>query len=576
MPKKTIQKSKLRMPLGISDFADMIESTDALGNHYTYVDKTLLIRDLIDEPSKVCLMLRPRRFGKTLNLGMLQHFFAAEVYGRATKDLFTGLNITQAGEPYMRHQGRYPVILFSLKRLEAVAFENTYTSLIGIISDLYGEHRYLLDSHKLAADEKEKFMTVLTGQSNYDDLINSLKRLSKYLFQHYQEKVWIFIDEYDTPIHAAYQHDYYEQLMLVMRGLLGSALKDNSYVHKAVLTGILRVSKESLFSELNNIEVYSLLQRTYGEYFGFTEKELKQLIAQADFPITLESIKHWYNGYQAGDLTIYNPWSIISCFKKEGLLEPYWINTSSNALIKQLIAKSKISVKCDFEALIRGETIEKTLDENLVFGDLKHDETALWSFLFLAGYLKVTRSEPSHRGRLCLIAIPNAEVNNLYRRMIETWLADSNGIEWFSKFLYDWLSGDMEHFERRLNSLMLQTFSSFDVESRNPEKFYHGFLLGLTAALMETYQIKSNRESGYGRYDIALFPNDKSQLGVIIECKVIATDDEEKLIELAKQALTQIEDKSYLAEFTQAHIQRVLKIGIGFSGKVLKIAYEFS
>lgn len=406
--------------------------------------------------------------------------------------------------------------------------------------------------------------------------------MSYYLYQHTGVKPWVLVDEYDAPIQSAYIHGYYEPMISLMRNFFGNALKSNTYLHRAVITGILRISKESIFSDLNNLEVYSLFRPGYGAYFGFTESEVADLLAQAHLQDQTPLVRKWYNGYRIGETTVYNPWSIINFVKRQGELDTYWVNTSDNKLIRDILILSSDRFKSQFEQLLLGNSIEKLIDEHTVFADLRANETDAWSLLLLAGYLKVVTQRRDAQGRHCTLDIPNEEVRSLYRQIIEKWLSNGHGIDWYNLFLGHLLSGDLEAFQRDLQEVMESIVSSHDV-SHDPEAFYHGLMIGLTASLYQhpNYEMHSNRESGYGRYDYMIFSRDPNQPTLLLEFKrVNKTKDSEPLTtqleQAAQEALAQIAQQKYVAEARQRGSQKLIKIGIAFSGKHFAIQWEIS
>jgi hypothetical protein len=566
----------LKMPIGYSDFRILIE------NRCYFSDKSLFIQKILDD-AQVVLITRPRRFGKTLNMSMLQHFLAKEILGQPTQALFDGLKITQADDEYLRHQGQYPVIFLSLKDIKSNNFATAYNSLAYYLRLLYAEHRHLLSSDVLYEEEKQLFQDILNERASATHMQYALRTLSEYLFRYHGNRAVILIDEYDTPIQEAYLHGYYDEAINFFRNFLGAGLKDNPYLFKAVLTGILRVSKESLFSDLNNVRVYTLLNSEYGEFFGFTEEEVTALLQNTQLEAAAPSIKEWYNGYQAGNTTVYNPWSIINCVAEKGELKPYWVNTSSNMLVRKLITESSIRFKEQLEKLLQGQSLQRAIDENIVFKFLNSNETAVWSLLLMAGYLKVTSKELSDRGFSCKIQIPNREVSNLYRIIIEQWLANGRGIDWYVESLDYLFQGNAREFERYLQQMMLQVISVHDI-AREPEAFYHGLLLGFSAGLRpEHYEILSNRESGLGRYDLAVVAKDKNKHSVIFEIKSVTVpkskkEDEEfletTLENSATEALQQIENLNYIAEFEKRGITKIVKMGLAFCGKHVKASYR--
>lgn len=565
----------MKLPIGYSNFREIID------NKLDFVDKSLFIRAVLDNSlTKVAVITRPRRFGKTLNLSMLHHFFAAETYGRPTTGLFDHLKISQAGEAYMQQQGKYPVVFVSFKDIKDHSFDVAIQMFVVVLSEIYGQHRYLLSSPHLYEEDKVFFELMLKQQiTSPVQLAASLKNLTRYLFQHHGTAAWLLIDEYDTPIQSAYVSNYLDEMMAFMRNIFGSTLKDNPYLHRSVITGILNIAKENLFSGLNNLEVYTLLQSTYAEYFGFTENEIIDLLEQSKMMDSLPEIRKWYNGYQAGEIVLYNPWSMVNYFKNKEFA-PYWVNTSDNELIRNLIIHSKAEFKEQFVLLLQDKPIVHQLDERMIFADLKMNSKAPWSLLFAAGYLKVTSYERSSEGVMCVLKTPNLEVCGLYRQIIKTWLANGHGVEWYNAFLDNLLKGNMESFEQDLQQIMEQTVSVHDV-SHDPEAFYHGFILGLTAGLYDNknYQLLSNRESGYGRYDYMIFSQDKNKPTILLEFKRVDSHKnteqlEKNLIKAAEGALEQIDQKNYLAIAKQKGCTDILKIALAFSGKRFKLCHE--
>ncbi len=551
----------MRWPIGGSDFAEMVDK------RLDFVDKTLFIKEVFDNPRiKVTVITRPRRFGKTLNLSMLRCFLAAEVYGHTTQHLFEGLKIADMGDEYMRYQGKYPVIFISFKDVKNLDYETTYANLCHLLCQLYREHRYLLSSPKLGDDEKQAFLSVLKKEASSDLIQTALLDLSRYLHQHHDVKPWILIDEYDSPIQAGYLHDYYDSIIQVMRGLFGSALKDNPFVEKVIITGILRVSKESLFSGINNIKVYSTFNTEYSEHFGFTEPEVEGLLQKANLKQCYIQIRQWYNGYQMGNSIIYNPWSVINCLQEKGLIRLYWANTSGNDLVKHLLAHGDETIKKELESIILGDSITALIDENLVFSDLEKNRDGLWTMLFFCGYLKATHTEFKEGKIQCELASPNQEITALYRDIIRSWLSEPLGYTQYLEFLLSLTEGRVDEFADRLQRYLIQTLSIFDTSGREPEKFYHGFVLGMMVTLSETHEIKSNYESGYGRYDVMLIPKDREQLGIILEFKTVR-EKKTPLKKAAQDALQQIVQRQYAAQLHQHGIHNILQMGLAFRGK---------
>lgn len=557
----------MQLPIGYDDFGEILD------HKLDFVDKTLFIKDILDDESaKAIVITRPRRFGKTFNLSLLHYFLSPMVYGKATQGLFDPFNIARCSDEYMQHQGKYPVISITFKDIKELNYTQAQTHFSKLFSDLYLNYKELLSSPKLDEEEKQNFQKIVQKKANEIELRSALRDLMHYLFLHHGTKPWLLIDEYDTPIHAAYSNNYYDEMINFMRGLFGAALKNNPYLYKAVITGILRIAKESLFSGINNLKVYSVLHSRYSEYFGFTEIEVNHILIKSHLLAKADEIKAWYNGYQFGDTTIYNPWSIAYCIQEQGKTAPYWINTSDNELIRELLKKSPLEFKTQFEKLIQGDSIEKLIDENMVFGDLEKNSAAAWSLLLMSGYLTPVHCESLRQGTQCQLRVPNQEVNNLYRNIIELWLSNGYGLEWYNQFAAALVSGNMGIFRTHLEKVLLQIVSCHDL-AKEPEAFFHGLLLGFIASLQETHEIKSNRESGLGRYDILLIPKDSTQLGIVIELKAKSSSDNTALEALAETALKQIDEKHYATELKQRGIQRILKIAIAFSGKIFALSH---
>lgn len=561
-------QKKMRFPVGVSNYRKLIT-----GN-FLYVDKTLGIERILQE-GEISIICRPRRFGKTLFMSMLQHFFADNVDGFDTQTFFQHSLISEFHpEIVQEHQGQYKVIFLTFKDLKYDTYELAYQGIKGLFVRLYEQYLFLLDSPKLLESEKERFRRIINKTADVEETRFALKDLSHFLFKAYEKQVIILIDEYDTPILSGYLHHYYKEIIASIRGILSAALKDNPYVTKTVITGIIRVAKENLFSDLNNTEVYSILNNSYGNDFGFTEKEVNYLLEKTEVASQADEIKHWYNGYQIGAHTIYNPWSIISCLKNLGIFQTYWINTSGNELIKKVLSEASANVKKQLEQLMQGESIIAWIDEHVMFENLSQNETALWSLLFFSGYLTAQNIQFNELGYYsCELRIPNHEVLILYRKQLVNWFEGALGLQNYYTFISHLLTGKIESFSEELNRLLENTMSYFDIKGTEPEKFYHGLVLGLIATLHDTYRIYSNRESGLGRYDVALIPNDKNQMGLVIEFKTIKSANQ--LENEAKQALQQIKTKLYSTELSHAGITQVLQLGMAFAGKQVAIAYHF-
>ncbi|MBF0299475.1 MAG: AAA family ATPase [Oligoflexia bacterium] len=569
----------MKLAIGYSDFKKIIDQK------LDFVDKSLFIKEFLDNKgTEVSVITRPRRFGKTLNLSMLHCFLAAEVNGESTKGLFDNLKIASAenysnGDSYISQQGQHPVIFVTFKNVKATSFSDAVEKLCSIIQTLYREHQYLLNSTTLPETEKTIIQKYLTLPINKTDIENSILFLSELLYKHHQQKkVYILIDEYDTPIQASYLNNYYNDMIKLMGGILGAALKGNPCLNRAVITGIIRIAKEGLFSDLNNVEIYSILESKYSQYFGFTEEEVLSLLNRAQMSDKIDEIKEWYNGYKFAETTVYNPWSIVHYIQK-GKLRDYWANTSGNDLIWNLIVESNAEIKNDLEKLLRGEICFHPINEHVVFGDLKNNPAAMWSILANTGYLNIISSEGEGSILLCKTKIPNKEVRTIYKDMIETWLSSSSGVVWYNNFLNHLLNGNISEVSIDLEKLFLHVISFRDM-GKKPEAFYHGLLLGLTGSLSRNlYEINSNGEGGDGYYDIIIIPKDLSKLAVVLELKSIQNlskiKKESTIINLlensANQALNQIDEKDYVAAARIAGIKQVFRIGIAFAGKRFKI-----
>jgi hypothetical protein len=548
-----------KIPIGTSDFKEIIN-----GNYY-YVDKSLFIKEMIEDGSKVLLLPRPRRFGKTLNMSMLRYFY--EKTEEEHSYLFKNLKINQHKE-IMDMQGKYPVIYITFKDIKYADWENCFESLKYLIKEEYSRHKYLLEGKVLEEYEKEEFIRVLKGEAKDVVYLQGLKILSKYLYRYHQQKAVILIDEYDVPIQTGYIKGYYDKIIDFMRIFLSGGLKDNHYLQKGVLTGILRVTKESIFSGLNNLKVSTIIKNHYSEHFGFLEEEIKEILKYYQIEFNMDKVKKWYNGYIFGETIIYNPWSILNYIDnyKKGF-RPYWVNTSSNDLVRKVLAKSGQTVKIELEDLIKGKDIVKPINEDIVLKDVNKDSENVWSFLLFSGYLKVVHEEFKRGKTYCHLRIPNLEVKYLYEEIILSWFSESINTEKFDFMLTSLVSGDIKTFSKILKEFVLSSVSYFDTGGNESEKVYHAFVLGMLIALWEDYEVKSNRESGYGRYDVAIIPKDQNKIGIIIEFKKVDHDDQETLETAAKNALKQIRDKEYKKELVDRGIKEIIELGIAFEGK---------
>ncbi|MBA2369462.1 MAG: AAA family ATPase [Candidatus Protochlamydia sp.] len=550
-----------RLPIGISDFKEVIE------DGYLYVDKTLLIEELVEKGTKVVLIPRLRRFGKTLNLSMLRYFFE-----KGTKDtchLFKDLNIWKI-EKYRAFQGQFPVIFLTLKDLKHASWDETLSSLQQLIGKEFERHFYLLEGEILTDIEKEDYRKIIRREDGKILLEKSLLLLSEWLYRYYNKRVVLLIDEYDSPAHAAFVGKYYDTLINFLRNWLSAGLKDNRFLERGVLTGILRIAKESIFSGLNNISTFTILNDTFSDKFGLLECEVKQLLADYALSEKLPEIRQWYNGYRIGSCTnIYNPWSVLNCIANKGYLAPYWVNTSENALMKKLIAQGTDDFKVDIEQLIKGGIIEQEINDGIIFPELDQNPSAIWSLLLYCGYLTLDNT-PSY-GAPCHLRIPNLEVAELYKSMILGWFNQSIHKHKYNILLNSLTSGDIETFSQLFQEFMLSSVSVFDVPSEQSEKIYHGFILGMLVGLSDRYEVKSNRESGLGRYDVMLIPKNPNELGIIMEFKKIGRFEKTTLEAAVESALKQIEDRHYSQELIQRGIKSILYLGFAFEGKEVLI-----
>ena len=559
---------KKKLPIGISDFKEIIKE------NYYYIDKSLFIKDVLDIGSKVILIPRPRRFGKTLNISMLKYYF--EKSEEDNSALFKDLDIWKEDAKYREKQGKYPMIFLTFKDIKSQKWENCYEHLKSVIADEYKRHDYLLKSDIIDEIQKTMYRNIMAFTATDTSYENSLKNLSQYLAKYYNEKVIILIDEYDVPIQEGYLNKYYDNIINFMRNLLSGALKDNVFLEKGVLTGILRVAKESIFSGLNNFEVYSILKDEFSTYFGLLEDEVLDTLKYYNLEYKLEDIKSWYNGYIFGESVIYNPWSIIKFAKesKYGLM-PHWLNTSSNSLVKKLIINGGYRFKSEIEKLIKGESIEKVIDENIIFEDLDKNADAVWSFLLLTGYLKVIKGEFKNKRLICELKIPNLEVESFYEETILEWFKNSTHSERMQEMLEGLITGDIDTFEYYFKQFVINTMSYFDPTGEEPERVYQAFVMGMLVNLSDSYIVKSNRESGFGRYDAALIPRDINGglKSIIFEFKRANPVKDETLAEALNGALAQIDKKKYDSEFIEAGIkeEEILKIAVAFKGKDLSL-----
>ena len=544
-----------------------------------YIDKTSFIKEWWENKDNVTLITRPRRFGKTLNMSMLECFFSNKYKDRG--DLFEGLEIWN-DEKYRKLQGIYPVIFLSFAGIKGNTFELSKKQIYDKIIELYESNRFLLKSDCMSDTEKARYISFLEKPME-EDASFKLNELSNYLSRYYGKKVIILLDEYDTPMQEAYVNGYWEELVAFTRSLFNSTFKTNPYLERAIMTGITRVSKESIFSDLNNLEIVTTLSTKYETSFGFTEKEVFNALDEQGLPDEKEDVKKWYDGFIFGkQKDIYNPWSIINFLDKKEY-NTYWADSSSNGLINNLVQKGSPCIKMMMETLLKEETIDVPINEQIVFSELDYSEDAVWSLMLASGYLKVVSAEPlvgnRRKARKYTLALTNLEIQFMFEDMILRWFSPAKHET--NEFIRALISGDIESMNEYMNDVALNTFSSFDSGKHNserkaPENFFHGFVLGLMVDQTENYIITSNRESGYGRYDIMLEPIDKTNEkypGIVIEFKVINPRKESSLEETVAAALKQIEDKNYDAEIIKRGVkeENIHHYGFAFRGKEVLI-----
>lgn len=559
----------LPIAIGIDDFRDIREQ------RLMYIDKSSLIKGLLDERGViVSLFPRPRRFGKSVNLSMLRYFF--EKRDEDLTHLFEDLSIWKAGPEYREHFQRHPVIFFNLKGTGGETFEQTWIAIREKIRHVFQTHQYLLEG--LDALDTKRFRRILDGTAEQAHYERSLLDLCEWLHKHHGEKVVILMDEYDSPIHVAYVQGYAKKVLDFMRGFMGAALKSNPYLHRAVVTGILRVAKESLFSDVNNISVYSLLSKQFNTCYGFTESEVIALLEQTGQSENLPAVRAWYNGYLFGGEVIYNPWSILNyVHRREASPKPYWISTSSNDLVRELLGQYAVSLQPVFESLLAGESVVREIEENVVLNELHDREGALWSLLLFSGYLNATELPADQMSirRPYRLSIPNLEVYQVYstsfRSFLEMRLRHRGGS--LDKFTNALLRGDAPMVERQLQAFVTDMLSYHDTGAVNadtatvdPEGIYHAFVLGLLAVMEPEYLVRSNRESGDGRPDVMIRPRDLGKPAALLEMKM--AHEGKKTVDAAlREAALQIRDRRYEAELLSGGASVVHAYAVAFDGK---------
>lgn len=552
----------LPLPVGVSDYR--LASTE-----YYYIDKTMMLKDFIDERPMVTLFTRPRRFGKTLNMDMLRTFF--EKTNEDTSKYFKDKKIWEQGEYYRSFQGKYPVIFITLKDVKHNSWDNTFANIGSIISSEYCRHSDLSKSPKLDKKQKDFYDKMVSEKFSAVDLERSLLYLSEMLKKHYGEGAVIIIDEYDTPIQSGHTSGFYDDVIAFMRNLLSGCFKDNKSLAFGFLTGILRVAKESIFSGLNNLTINSVLDNKYSEYFGFTANEVKEMAAYYSAPDKFDEVCEWYDGYRFGKTDIFNPWSVINYFSNDCEPRAFWLSTGSNDIIGEIIKEADNEIYERLSSLVNGGSFTTYIDTSVIYPQIKNNPSSIYSFLLMAGYLKVVKSSVSISGDfMCEVALPNKEISLVYRKEIlqklEKLIPQATAIA-VEEAIF---SGNGEKLRDIISNFLIQSVSAFDAAGEN---FYHGFMLGVCALFGNSY-VTSNRESGDGRYDIALSPKVNNLPGIIIELKAEKNCNGNELQELAKTALKQINDKKYDTELKLKGVKMIYKYGVAFSGKHVAVEAE--
>ena len=560
---RTRGREKLRsLPIGISDYA-------RAQSEYYYVDKTLLIKEFLDKKPMVSLFTRPRRFGKTLNMDMLRCFF--EISEEDTSKYFKDTMIWQCGDAYTSHQGKYPVIFLTFKDVKFDSWQATLDKIKDLLQAEFGRHAKILNGSQLADYEKEYFSKMLNGSASYMDLTAALEKLSKMLASYYGVAPIIIIDEYDTPIQEGYSKDFYNEIIDFMRVFFSGAFKDNRNLSYGFLTGILRIAQESIFSGLNNLSVNSIMDEDYSQFFGFTSSEVYEMLQYYGMTDKMEELKEWYDGYLFGNEEIYNPWSVINYVSKKGIPQAYWVNTGKNEILVDVLQVATEEIKDQLYDLLQGECVITRIDQNVVYRALAEDPDNIFSLLLVAGYLKTPKKELQPDGSyLCEVSIPNKEIAAVYKSEILFHLMQIGAITktTANKIAESLFACNYTKLQKAIAEYLDKSASFYD---GGTEGFYHGLVLGLIALMDNQYRIKSNRESGDGRYDITMFPREKKYPGIIMEFKWKADLKEEEMEEFAVDALRQIDKKRYDAELIELGVAPIFKLGIAFSGKRVKV-----
>ncbi len=564
----------MKLPVGVDDYKKLIQQ------FYDHVDKSLFIKAFLDESAESTLITRPRRFGKTLNMSMLYYFFSNQ-YTTENRLLFVGKQIESAqtsdGRNCMDFQGQYPTIFLTFKNIRPKSFEEAKEQIAKKMSGVYGEHLYLFKSERLNSNEKKLFNAILNRDAREVDLQCALEGLSKYLHKHYEKRVVILLDEYDTPFHAAYtaKIPFHQDFSDFMKVFLGSAFKGNLALEKAMLTGILRVSLMDSFSGANSIAVMSMLSNEYETFFGFTLEETHHLISAnsagltaAEISLRLDVATQWYNGYLIGTTLLYNPWSVISYLYRNCKPDVYWNASGEDSVLGRSLLASTSTIREKLCLLLENDSVEVSIDEGTVFADLTRNEKALWGLMLYSGYLKVIGDNENPMNRLYQVSIPNFEVRLAYKHMVDSWFGATNSNDLFNCL---W-QNNLSKFKEILTDYLEQTVSYHDLGPKTAEKVYHVLFLGMFFSLQDRYIIDSNKEYGHGRYDIILIPKDKSKPGYLFEFK--ATDNVDKLAEEVAGALEQMTEARYGARLKQENITSVHHVGIAFCGKAMQMGSE--
>ena len=542
-----------KIPIGVDDFKKLIE------NNAYYIDKTKFIADILDDAAEVKLFTRPRRFGKTLNMSTLKYFFDIQ-NANENRKLFNGLDIEKS--EYFSEQGKYPVIFISMKGIKATTWEETKKDIALLVLDLFSNFRYLLDD--LNDFDLPRFKKYLLSDIDISELKNSLTFLTKILYQKYEKEVILLIDEYDNPLITAHKYDFYDEALSFFKVFYGEALKTNPYLKMGVMTGIIRVIKAGIFSDLNNLKVYSILNEQYSDFFGFTQSEVKKALKDFNIEYELPDVRSWYDGYKFGNSDVYNPWSILN-FLTDKKLIPYWIDTSDNYLINKTLKNASSDTMEALQKLFSGESVEENISGNSDLSIL-FDEEEIWELFLFSGYLTIDEKIGEDYENVYALRLPNREVKEFFKQKF----IDMNfGESLFRNTMEALKKNNIDNFEKYLQNIILKSASYYDGKN---EDFYHGLILGMTLYLDRDYYVNSNRESGLGRYDVIIEPKNKNNRGFILEFKV--TKNEEDLEKEAKQAIEQIISKKYDVSLKERGIKDIIILGVAFCGKLVKVSYQ--